>query len=170
MNIPLTLRRRRPLSAPRRSLVLQPHYDPEAFGRFSEGVARLIGTARFLVFQTVVVVVWIILNAVVPSLRFDEYPFILTTGRVLEHWHGGTMTRHSHLDDLYPAARLEMHPADAARAHPFGLARAVRPVDDHRAGLYRHRPGDRVLRAAQVEVEAREQVDHVPLVRRQMRE
>ncbi|MCC6831573.1 MAG: DUF1003 domain-containing protein [Thermoleophilia bacterium] len=79
MNIPLSLRRRRPLSAPRRSLVLQPHYDPEAFGRFSEGVARLIGTARFLVFQTVVVVVWIILNAVVSSLRFDEYPFILLT-------------------------------------------------------------------------------------------
>ncbi len=45
----------------------------------------------------------------------DEYPFILTTGRVLEHWHGGTMTRHSHLDDLYPEARVEIHPADAAR-------------------------------------------------------
>ena len=26
----------------------------------------------------------------------DECPFILTTGRLLEHWHGGTMTRHSH--------------------------------------------------------------------------
>ncbi len=44
----------------------------------------------------------------------DEYPFILTTGRVLEHWHGGTMTRHSRLDDLYPEARLEISPADAA--------------------------------------------------------
>ena len=43
----------------------------------------------------------------------DEYPFILTTGRVLEHWHGGTMTRHSALDEVYPEARLEMHPADA---------------------------------------------------------
>jgi formate dehydrogenase alpha subunit len=31
----------------------------------------------------------------------EEYPLILTTGRVLEHWHGGTMTRHSWLDDLY---------------------------------------------------------------------
>jgi predicted molibdopterin-dependent oxidoreductase YjgC len=45
----------------------------------------------------------------------DDYPLILTTGRVLEHWHGGTMTRHSHLDDLYPEARLEINPADAAR-------------------------------------------------------
>jgi formate dehydrogenase alpha subunit len=45
----------------------------------------------------------------------EEYPFILTTGRVLEHWHGGTMTRHSKLDDLYPAARIEINHADAAR-------------------------------------------------------
>jgi formate dehydrogenase alpha subunit len=43
----------------------------------------------------------------------DEYPFILTTGRVLEHWHGGTMTRNSVLDEAYPEARLEIHPADA---------------------------------------------------------
>jgi predicted molibdopterin-dependent oxidoreductase YjgC len=43
----------------------------------------------------------------------DEYPFILTTGRVLEHWHGGSMTRHSKLDELYPEARLEIHPMDA---------------------------------------------------------
>jgi predicted molibdopterin-dependent oxidoreductase YjgC len=45
----------------------------------------------------------------------DEYPFILTTGRVLEHWHGGSMTRHSKLDDLFPEARVEVNPADAAR-------------------------------------------------------
>jgi formate dehydrogenase alpha subunit len=43
----------------------------------------------------------------------DEYPFILTTGRLLEHWHGGTMTRHSDLNELYPEARVEIHPADA---------------------------------------------------------
>jgi formate dehydrogenase alpha subunit len=43
----------------------------------------------------------------------DEYPFILTTGRVLEHWHGGTMTRNSALNEVYPEARVEMHPADA---------------------------------------------------------
>jgi len=43
----------------------------------------------------------------------DEYPFILTTGRVLEHWHGGTMTRNSALNEAYPEARVEIHPADA---------------------------------------------------------
>jgi len=45
----------------------------------------------------------------------DDYPFILTTGRVLEHWHGGSMTRNSKLDELYPEARMELNPADAAR-------------------------------------------------------
>ena len=43
----------------------------------------------------------------------DEYPFILTTGRVLEHWHGGTMTRHSRLDDLYPHPLVQLNPLDA---------------------------------------------------------
>lgn len=45
----------------------------------------------------------------------DDFPFILTTGRVLEHWHGGTLTRHSWMDDLYPEALIEIHPNDAAR-------------------------------------------------------
>jgi predicted molibdopterin-dependent oxidoreductase YjgC len=45
----------------------------------------------------------------------EEYPFILTTGRLLEHWHGGTITRHSSLDELYPQAYVEVNPADAAR-------------------------------------------------------
>ncbi|MCK5428438.1 MAG: molybdopterin-dependent oxidoreductase, partial [Anaerolineales bacterium] len=51
----------------------------------------------------------------IPSVELpdDEYPFILTTGRVLEHWHGGTMTRHSKLDELYPEARVEINPVDA---------------------------------------------------------
>jgi len=44
-----------------------------------------------------------------------EYPFVLTTGRVLEHWHGGSLTRHSRLDALYPEALMELHPEDAAR-------------------------------------------------------
>lgn len=43
----------------------------------------------------------------------DEFPFILTTGRVLEHWHGGTMTRNSSLNEAYPEARVDIHPADA---------------------------------------------------------
>ena len=42
-----------------------------------------------------------------------DYPYHLTTGRVLFHWHGGTMTRRSKLDDIFPEAVLEMHPDDA---------------------------------------------------------
>ncbi len=51
-------------------------------------------------------------NAEMPD---EEYPLVLSTGRVLEHWHGGTLTRHSWMDDLYPEALMDIHPADAAR-------------------------------------------------------
>ncbi len=49
------------------------------------------------------------------ELPDDEYPFILSTGRVLYHWHGGTLTRRSKLDDIFPEAVVEIHPDDAAR-------------------------------------------------------
>ncbi len=45
----------------------------------------------------------------------DEYPFVLSTGRVLEHWHGGSMTRHSWMDDLFPEALLEINSDDATQ-------------------------------------------------------
>jgi formate dehydrogenase alpha subunit len=48
----------------------------------------------------------------------EEYPFILTTGRVLEHWHGGSLTRNSWMDDLYPEALMELNPEDAGH---YGL-------------------------------------------------
>ena len=64
----------------RRSLVPTPTYDPEAFGRLSERIARFIGTGRFLVYMTVFVVVWVVWNFVAPvDLRFDDYPFIFLT-------------------------------------------------------------------------------------------
>ena len=75
----------------------------------------------------------------VPSVEMpdEEYPFILTTGRLLEHWHGGTLTRHSKLDDLYPHARIEINPADAARLK----------IEDHQAVRVSSRRGTIVLRA-----------------------
>ena len=55
-------------------------YDPEAFGRFSERIARFIGTGRFLVYMTVFIVAWISWNVFAPEdLRFDPYPFIFLT-------------------------------------------------------------------------------------------
>ena len=47
------------------------------------------------------------------ELTDEEYPFHLTTGRVLFHWHGGTMTRRSKLEEAFPEPILEMHPDDA---------------------------------------------------------
>jgi uncharacterized membrane protein len=73
------MRRAQDLSRPRSGRRFGVHYDPEAFGRFSEGIARYIGTARFLVFQTGVVITWIFVNAAISDWRFDPYPFILLT-------------------------------------------------------------------------------------------
>jgi predicted molibdopterin-dependent oxidoreductase YjgC len=49
------------------------------------------------------------------ELPDEEYPFILSTGRVLYHWHGGTLTRASALNDIWPECTVEMHPNDAGR-------------------------------------------------------
>jgi uncharacterized membrane protein len=54
-----------------------PQYDPDTFGRLAERLARYLGTGRYLAFQTLLVVVWITLNLVGASLRWDPYPFIL---------------------------------------------------------------------------------------------
>ena len=55
----------------------RPTYDPEFAGRLAETVARFFGTGRFLAIQTVVVAIWIIINVIAASLRWDPYPFIL---------------------------------------------------------------------------------------------
>ncbi len=47
------------------------------------------------------------------ELPDEEFPFVLSTGRVLYHWHGGTLTRLSKLDDIYPEPTVEIHPDDA---------------------------------------------------------
>ena len=63
---------------PRR--VVRPTYDPEAFGRLSERVARFIGTGRFLVFQTGFIFVWIVANVFpVGHHHLDHFPFIFLT-------------------------------------------------------------------------------------------
>ncbi|HEX9259581.1 MAG TPA: DUF1003 domain-containing protein [Acidimicrobiales bacterium] len=70
------MRRREDLSRPRGRRRFGIHYDPEAFGAFSEAIARFLGTGRYLVFQTGVIIVWITWNSLdfIPeSLRFDPY-------------------------------------------------------------------------------------------------
>ena len=66
--------RRAPLDTPLagRRTSIRPHYDPDVFGRLSERIARFLGTARFIVYMTVFVTVWLIFNTVAPeSLQFD---------------------------------------------------------------------------------------------------
>jgi uncharacterized membrane protein len=70
----------RRLDQPKGARRAAPRYDVEAFGRFAEAIARFIGTARFLVIQTFVVVTWVLWNVSLPGrFRFDEYPFIFLT-------------------------------------------------------------------------------------------
>jgi uncharacterized membrane protein len=67
----------RKIDAPRRTQRFAAHYDPDAFGRVSETIARFFGTARYLVIQTIIVVIWIGLNVFAISAQWDPYPFIL---------------------------------------------------------------------------------------------
>jgi formate dehydrogenase major subunit len=54
------------------------------------------------------------------ELPDEDYPFVLNTGRMLEHWHTGSMTRRSYaLDAIAPVAQAYLHPDDAAS---LGLA------------------------------------------------
>ena len=62
-----------PLTSRRPSL----RFDPEAIGQFSESIARFLGTGRYLLWQTVLVIVWITVNLFAVTLRWDPYPFIL---------------------------------------------------------------------------------------------
>ncbi|HSK27461.1 MAG TPA: DUF1003 domain-containing protein [Jiangellales bacterium] len=69
------------LDQPRDTRTLRaPSLDPDAFGNFSERIARFLGTGRFLVYMTVFILVWVIWNGFGPEdLRWDTYPFIFLT-------------------------------------------------------------------------------------------
>jgi uncharacterized membrane protein len=71
------VKRREDLTEPRGTRRIGVQYEPEAFGRFAEAIARNLGTARFLVIQTIIVFVWITFNVAAVALRWDPYPFIL---------------------------------------------------------------------------------------------
>lgn len=75
------------------------------------------------------------------ELPDDDYPFVFTTGRQLEHWHTGTMTRHATvLDAIEPEPVFNIHPDD------------LEAIDAH--------PGDRiVLESRRGRIEARARVD-----------
>jgi uncharacterized membrane protein len=64
----------------RRSLVRRPAVRQDAFGIFAEQFARFMGTAQFLIYMTLFVVIWIGWNLLAPvDVRWDDYPFIFLT-------------------------------------------------------------------------------------------
>jgi len=67
----------RRLYTPRTSRRFEIRVDPEAVGQITESIARFFGTGRYLLIQTIVVLVWIALNVFAVTLRWDPYPFIL---------------------------------------------------------------------------------------------
>ncbi|GIE83577.1 Uncharacterized membrane protein [Actinoplanes regularis] len=73
--------RRDRLDQPREPGRMQlPKFDPEAFGRWSEGIARYMGTAKFIVYMTVVIGAWFAWNTLAPErMRFDPYTFTFLT-------------------------------------------------------------------------------------------
>ena len=68
---------RQRLDTPRTSRRPALNFDPDSIGRFSESIARFLGTGRYLMWQTILVVVWISLNLFAVHWRWDPYPFIL---------------------------------------------------------------------------------------------
>jgi len=57
-----------------------PRFDPEAFGKWSEAIARFMGTAKFIVYMTVVIALWLGWNVLAPATwRFDPYTFTFLT-------------------------------------------------------------------------------------------
>ncbi len=69
--------RREDLGRPRNQPKIGVQYNRSAFGDFAEHVARVMGTAQFLVIQSVLVLIWVGINILFITFQWDKYPFIL---------------------------------------------------------------------------------------------
>ncbi|MCV7007614.1 DUF1003 domain-containing protein [Mycobacterium gordonae] len=67
----------RRLYTPRTSRRYTPRLDPETVGQFTESIARFFGTGRYLLLQTILVILWIAINMLAIQWQWDPYPFIL---------------------------------------------------------------------------------------------
>jgi uncharacterized membrane protein len=54
-------------------------YDPEAFGQWTEKVARFLGTGRYLILQSIAIIVWVMINTLPGLPHFDPYTFTFLT-------------------------------------------------------------------------------------------
>jgi len=71
------MKRREDLGRPRNQPKIGVQYNRSAFGDFAEHVARVMGTAQFLVIQSVLVLIWVGINIIFITFQWDKYPFIL---------------------------------------------------------------------------------------------
>ncbi len=71
------MKRREDLGRPRNQPKIGVQYNRSAFGDFAEHIARVMGTARFLVIQSVLVLIWVGINILFITFQWDKYPFIL---------------------------------------------------------------------------------------------
>jgi formate dehydrogenase major subunit len=82
-----------------------PQHDDGPTVLFGDGFPTANGKARFVPAD------W----EAAPELPDDEFPLVLSTGRMLEHWHTGSMTRRTRaLDEIAPEAFVGVHPENAA--------------------------------------------------------
>ena len=103
----------------RENVVTYPSLSPEDPGQpivFGDGFPRAEGRAKFTP------------ASVIPpdDLPDANYPMVLTTGRQLEHWHTGSMTRRSRvLDAVEPEANCSLHPSTLRKlgVEPGGMVR-----------------------------------------------
>lgn len=100
-------------------------FGNDRFGILAERFARFFGTPRFIIGQTVLVAVWIALNAVAVGLRWDPYPFILlnlafsTQAAYAAPLILLAQTRQAERDKLRDDALQEHRAAEVARAEAF---------------------------------------------------
>jgi uncharacterized membrane protein len=114
-------------------------FGQDAFGRAAEKTARFFGTPQYIIGQTVVVALWVILNAVAFIGHWDPYPFILLNlGFSLQAAYAAPLillaqTRQADRDKVQSDA-LEAH---RAREEKLGQARvaAIKTETDRLAAL-----------------------------------
>ena len=97
------------------------------FGQFAETIARFFGTPQYLIGQTLIVIVWIVLNGYALLVHFDPYPFILlnlafsTQAAYAAPLILLAQTRQAARDKAYADAQA-LHREDVARAQAEMLA------------------------------------------------
>jgi len=100
-------------------------FGNDRFGILAERFARFFGTPRFIIGQTVLVVLWITANAAAFSFRWDPYPFILlnlafyTQAPYAAPLLLLAQTRQAERDKLRDAAALAHHNAEVQREEEF---------------------------------------------------